>query len=105
VAFGYLVVAILAAATAVFAIQNSAPTHVRFLAWGVDNVPVSALILISLGTGLVLAGFPLWIQRWRLRGRARSLETRVKMLEANLAERHKAELAEPTPTRPRMQEQ
>ena len=62
----------------IFAIQNSAPTAVEFLVWKREGMPVSALILISLGAGLVLAGVPLAIQRWRLRARVRTLETRVQ---------------------------
>jgi uncharacterized integral membrane protein len=99
-ALGYLVVAMLAAGIAVFALQNSTQTHVTFLFWRYEGVPVSALILVALGVGLLVAGFPLWIQRWRLRSRVRTLETRVKMLEAAVEERHRATLAQPPPRPP-----
>ena len=99
-ALGYLVVAILAAATAVFAIQNGTPTDVRFLWWAVHALPVSALILVSLAAGLLLAGVPLLLQRWRLRSRVRTLETRVSMLEAAATERAQASLASRPPARP-----
>ena len=99
-ALGYLIVAVLAGGVAVFALQNGTPTNVRFLGWGVENVPVSAVILISLATGLLVAGVPLLLQRWRLRARARSLEARVAMLESAVAEHQKASLARPvTPPR------
>jgi uncharacterized integral membrane protein len=65
VAFGYLVVALLGAAVAVFALQNSAPTSVRFLIWTLDGLPLAAVALASLGIGLVVAGLPLWIRGWR----------------------------------------
>lgn len=98
--FGYLVVALLAAAVTIFAIQNSAPTAVEFLLWKREGMPVSALILISLGAGLILAGVPLAIQKWRLRSRVRTLETRVRMLETAVEERTRAVLGQPPPPRP-----
>ena len=79
---GYLVVAILAAVVAVFALQNGDPTPVRFIVWSVDGFPLAALILIALASGLVIAGVPLLIQRWRLRARLRAAERRVAELEA-----------------------
>lgn len=98
--FGYLVVALLAAAVTIFAIQNSAPTTVEFLFWKREGMPVSALILVSLGAGLVVAGVPLVIQKWRLRARVRALETRVKMLETAVEERTRAMLGQSPPPRP-----
>jgi uncharacterized integral membrane protein len=66
-ALGYLIVALLAATVAVFALQNSAQTSVRFLVWTLDGLPVAAVALISLGVGLVVSGLPLWIRSWRWR--------------------------------------
>jgi uncharacterized integral membrane protein len=86
-ALGYLIVALLAATVAVFALQNSAQTSVRFLVWTLDGLPVAAVALISLGVGLVVSGLPLWIRSWRWRSQARSAEARVAMLEKALAER------------------
>ena len=81
-ALGYLVVALLAAAVAVFALQNGTPTPVRFFVWNLDGVPLAGLILGSLAAGLVIAGVPLGIQRWRARSQARRLEAQVRNLEA-----------------------
>lgn len=81
-AFGYVIVAIIAAVIAVFALQNGDPTPVRFIVWTADGLPLAALILISLAGGLVIAGVPLIIQRWRLRARLRAAERRVAELEA-----------------------
>ena len=81
-AFGYVIVAIIAAAVAVFALQNGDPTPVRFIVWTAAGLPLAALILISLASGLVIAGVPLMLQRWRLRARLRAAERRVAELEA-----------------------
>lgn len=62
----------------VFALQNSAPTTVRFLAWHLEAVPVAGLVLASLIAGLVIAGLPLAIRLGVWRSRARSLESRGK---------------------------
>src|SRR2546421_10931421 len=88
-ALGYLIAAVLAAAVAVFALQNGAPTPVRFLAWQIENVPLAGLILGALAAGLVIAGIPLGLQRWQARAQARRLEARVRELEAR---------STPTPT-------
>jgi uncharacterized integral membrane protein len=100
VAFGYLVVALLGAAVAVFALQNSAPTSVRFLIWTLDGLPLAAVALASLGIGLVVAGLPLWIRSWRSRSRARASEARVATLERTLAERDQMLLQRQPPPEP-----
>jgi uncharacterized integral membrane protein len=78
----YALIAILASAITVFALQNNAPVSVQFLAWNRDGIPLATVILASVVAGALLVGVPLWIGRWRLRSRARALETRVAALEA-----------------------
>lgn len=80
-AFGYFIVAVVAASVAVFALQNAEPTRIRFLFWVIERVPVAALVLLSLAAGVIVAGVPLWLGRWRLRAHARALEARVAALE------------------------
>lgn len=80
-AFKYLLVAIVAAAIAIFALQNSAPTAVRFLFWKLEAVPLAVIILFSAALGLIVVGLPLAIDRWRLRRRVRTLEARLGTLE------------------------
>lgn len=92
-AFGYLVAAILAGAVVVFAFQNGAPVTVRFFSWTLPATSIAALVLLALAVGLVVAGIPLWFQRWRLRARLRRLDVKVRQLEAALAERDRALLA------------
>jgi uncharacterized integral membrane protein len=81
-AIGYVVVAALAAAVAVFALQNGAPTPVRFLAWSLDGIPLAGLILGSFTAGLIIGVVPLAVHRWRAGSRVRQLEAQVRTLEA-----------------------
>jgi uncharacterized integral membrane protein len=66
---GYLVVAVVAVAVAIFAMQNTMPVTVSFLAWRFEEVPLAAVVLVSLAAGIVLIGVPLWFKVWRLRNR------------------------------------
>jgi uncharacterized integral membrane protein len=84
-AFGYLLVALVAAAVAVFALQNGEPTPVRFLVWSSETLPLAALILAALAGGLVVAGLPLLFRGWRLRSRLRAAERRIAELEQRAA--------------------
>jgi uncharacterized integral membrane protein len=108
--FAYILVAILSAAVAVFALQNNTPLSVRFLGWTLPEVPLAGAILASLITGMVVTAIPLMISRWSWRRRARALETKVDMLEAELSAREARETAlltprpaTPPPTPPRVQ--
>ncbi|MGH7334145.1 MAG: lipopolysaccharide assembly protein LapA domain-containing protein [Candidatus Rokuibacteriota bacterium] len=97
--FGYLVVALLAVAVTIFAVVNSAQITVNLVVRQYE-LPLSALVLLSLAAGIVVAGVPLSLQRWRLRARTRTLEARVKMLETAVEERTRAVLGQPPPPRP-----
>lgn len=99
-ALGYLIVALLAAAVAVFALQNSAETRVQFLVWTLEGLPVAAVALVSLAVGLVVAGLPLWIRSWRWRSQARSAQARAAMLDKALAERDQMLLRRQAPPEP-----
>jgi len=91
--FVYLLVALIAAAVAVFALQNGTPASVRFLTWTLDGVPLAGLILVPFAAGLAIAAIALGIQHWRGRARVRRLEARVRDLEA--AQRDKTPLTPP----------
>ena len=70
---GYVIVAIVAIAVAVFAMQNTNMVTVRFILWQVPEVPVAALVLASLGVGILIVGMPLAFKLWRARSRVRAL--------------------------------
>jgi uncharacterized integral membrane protein len=82
---GYVLVAIVAAAVAVFALQNAAPTPVRFLVWSADGVPVAGLVLASLAVGIVVTSVSFWLERWRLLAKIRALESRLTAIERERA--------------------
>ena len=91
----YVFVAVLASAITLFALQNNAPVIVRFLVWKLEGVPLATVILLSVAAGIVLVGLPLWVDRFRLRGRVRSLEARAASAEALLGERARGPEAGP----------
>lgn len=71
---GYLVVVVVAVAVAIFALQNTLSVSVRFLAWRLEQMPLAAVVLLSLAAGIVIAGVPMWFRLWRLRSRLKGLE-------------------------------
>src|SRR5262245_32287385 len=81
-AFRYAVVAILAMLVTTFALQNNEPVNVRFLVWSRDTVPLAGVVLASVAVGLLIAGVPLLVTRFRHRSRLRSLEARIAKAEA-----------------------
>ena len=81
-AMKYLLVAVVASGITIFALQNTTPVSLRFLLWSLPETPLATVILISVVAGIVLVGLPSSISRWRLRGRARSLEARLAAAEA-----------------------
>lgn len=87
---GYLVVAVVSVVVTVFALQNPGPTTVKFLVWSLETMPLAAIVLGSFAVGLLIAGLPLWAAAWRARSRVHRLETQVRMLETNLADRDRA---------------
>lgn len=92
---GYVVVAAVAILVTVFALQNTDPAVVRFLAWRLETVPVAVLVLVTLGAGLLIAGVPLAIRLAVWRSRARSYESRIPALEAAARERERQPLRAP----------
>ena len=94
-AIGYLLVALVAAALAVFALQNGAPASVRFLSWNVDGIPLAGVIIGAFAAGLIIAGVPLAIQRWRARSQLRRLEARLRTLEAQQQQQQQRPLTPP----------
>src|SRR5262249_14865741 len=72
----YLLVALVGAVIAVFAIQNIGPVVIRFLGWQIEGA-LSLVVLLSVLLGIVLASLIGVVPHWRLRARIRQLENRV----------------------------
>lgn len=85
----YVIVGLVSAAVAVFAVQNNYPMSVKFLQWTLPDVPLAGAVLGALAAGLVLAAIPLSIGQWRWRRRVRTLESKCDMLESALAARER----------------
>ena len=77
----YALIAAVAVAIAIFALQNPDQVTVRFLGWQVERAPLAAVILISGAVGALSVGLIGFVQQWKLRSRIRQLETRVRTLE------------------------
>jgi uncharacterized integral membrane protein len=80
--FVYVLMALVGAAAAIFAIQNLDPVVIRFLVWRIEGMPVALVILLSAFIGIVFASLSGFAQQWRLRSRLRQLENQVAQLSA-----------------------
>ena len=78
--FVYVLMALVGAAAAVFAIQNLDPVVIRFLVWRAEGIPLALVILLSAFVGVVFASLSGFAQQWRLRSRLRQLENQVAQL-------------------------
>ena len=77
----YILMALVGAACAVFALQNMDPVVIRFLGWRVDGMPLALVILLSALGGLVFSSCIGLARQWRLRSRIRQLESRLAAQE------------------------
>jgi uncharacterized integral membrane protein len=73
----YLLMALVGALCAVFALQNMDPVVIRFLGWRVEGMPLALVILLSVLSGLVLASCVSLLRHWKLRSRIRQLEAQL----------------------------
>lgn len=79
----YVLIAAVATAIAIFAVQNSDQVTIRFLGWQIERAPLAAVILISGAVGAIIVSLIGFIQRWKLRSRIRQLESRMQNLEVH----------------------
>ena len=78
----YVLMAILGAAVAVFALQNLDPVVIRFIGWHVQGMPLAVVVLLSVLAGLTFASLVGVIQHFKLRRRIRQLQLRLQRAEA-----------------------
>ena len=79
----YVLMALVGAAAAVFAVQNIDPVVIRFLAWRIEGTPVSLVIMLSIMVGVILTSMLSIVRQWKLRSKIRQLEARVAQLQAS----------------------
>jgi len=77
----YLLMALVGAACAVFALQNMDPVVIRFLGWRVEGMPLALVILVSVLGGLAFASCVGLLRHWKLRSRIRQLEAQLAAQE------------------------
>ena len=73
----YLLMALVGAACAVFALQNMDPVVIRFLGWRVEGMPLALVILLSVLGGLIFASCVALLRHLKLRSRIRKLEAQL----------------------------
>lgn len=77
----YLLLVLVGAACAVFALQNMDPVVIRFVTWRVEGMPLGFVILLSVLGGVIFALGVSLIRHWKLRSRIRQLEARLSAAE------------------------
>ena len=76
----YLLVALLGAAIALFAVQNNSPVVIRFLVWQFEGA-LSLVVLLSVLVGVILTALLGVVRYWKLRSRIRQLEDKLARSE------------------------
>jgi len=77
----YILMAIVGAACAVFALQNMDPVVIRFIGWRVEGMPLALVILLSVLVGLFFASCVGLLRHLKLRSRIRQLEAQLAAVE------------------------
>jgi len=77
----YLLLVLVGAACAVFALQNMDPVVIRFVTWRVEGMPLGLVILLSILGGVIFASGVSLIRHWKQRSRIRQLEARLSAAE------------------------
>ena len=81
----YLLVALLGAAIALFAVQNNNVVVIRFPFWQVEG-PLSLVVLLSILAGIILTALLGVVRHWKLRSRIRQLESKLARAEASVSQ-------------------
>jgi uncharacterized integral membrane protein len=81
----YLLIVVMALAITFFALQNADRVTISFLIWRVEGAPLAAVILISGAVGALVVSLVGVVQRWKLRGRIRQLESQLRAAEPTAA--------------------
>ena len=86
----YILMVLVGAAGAIFALQNIDPVVIRFLFWRTEGAPLAMVIILSIAIGVVLTSLVGIVQQLKLRSRIRKLEYNLAQTTA-ARERQQAE--------------
>jgi uncharacterized integral membrane protein len=87
----YILMIVIGAAGAIFALQNIDPVVIRFLAWRLEGAPLAMVIMLSIAIGVVFTSLVGLVQQLKLKHRIRRLEADLARASA-AAERQQADL-------------
>jgi len=87
----YVLMIVIGAAGAIFALQNIDPVVIRFLTWRIEGAPLAMVIILSIAIGIVFTSLVGLVQQLKLRSRIRRLE--AELARASVA----AERQQPDP--------
>jgi uncharacterized integral membrane protein len=85
----YILMILIGAAGAIFALQNIDPVVIRFLVWRLEGAPLALVIILSIAIGVILTSLFGLVQQIKLRSKIRHLEADLAKASA-AAERHQA---------------
>jgi len=74
----YVLMILIGAAGAIFALQNIEPVVIRFLFWRLEGAPLAMVIILSIAIGVVFTSLVGLVQQFKSR-------SKIRRLEANLA--------------------
>jgi len=78
----YVLMVLVGAAGAIFAVQNIDPVVIRFLFWKIEGAPLAMVIVLSIAIGVVLTSLVGIGQQWKLRSRIRQLQQELARVNA-----------------------
>jgi len=93
-AFVYVLMILIGAAGAIFALQNIDPVVIRFLVWRLEGAPLAMVIILSIAIGVVFTSLVGLVQQLKLKFRIRQLESNLAKVSA-AAEQQQADQPPP----------
>lgn len=86
----YVLMILIGAAGAIFALQNIDPVVIRFLVWRLEGAPLAMVIILSIAIGVVFTSLVGLVQQLKLKFKIRQLESNLAKASA-AAERPQAD--------------
>jgi uncharacterized integral membrane protein len=86
----YVLMILIGAAGAIFALQNIDPVVIRFLVWRLEGAPLAMVIILSIVIGVIFTSLFGLVQQFKLKSKIRHLEGNLAKASA-AAERQQAD--------------